>query len=308
MYHHPLVSIPVITYNSASYIIDGLESIKAQSYENIELIISDDCSTDNTFDICKKWIEKNRNYFIRAEIIKTPYNMGVSGNLNNAIKECHGEWIKTLSGDDIFFPYTIQEYVDFVSSHPECNIAFAKFHFFGDDKKIVEEAEKLYETDFYPLIKASYKVQYKQNLKRLFLPGPGLIYRKALWEKIGGFDEKYPFCEEVPFTTKLLDLKEHIYFIDKKLYGYQIRGDSLSRSKSKVSLITEANIRDYFRRVKRKKMLKAGMLLTALDTTISYGLDDATISDSKGKYIWFSLLRFISPLRYKKMLKRIIGM
>ncbi len=51
-----LVSIVVITYNSAKFILETLESSKAQTYKNIELIISDDCSTDNTVEICQQWI------------------------------------------------------------------------------------------------------------------------------------------------------------------------------------------------------------------------------------------------------------
>jgi alpha-1,3-rhamnosyltransferase len=66
---NPLVSIVVITYNSSSYVIETLESIKAQTYQNIELIVSDDCSKDKTVDVCKKWIEKNKQRFVRTELI-----------------------------------------------------------------------------------------------------------------------------------------------------------------------------------------------------------------------------------------------
>ncbi len=57
---NPLVSIIVITYNSSKYVLETLESAKAQTYQNIELIVSDDGSTDNTIEICKIWIEKTR--------------------------------------------------------------------------------------------------------------------------------------------------------------------------------------------------------------------------------------------------------
>ena len=59
----PLVSIIVITYNSSKYVLETLESAKAQTYENIELIISDDGSTDDTIKICKNWLEKNQDRF-----------------------------------------------------------------------------------------------------------------------------------------------------------------------------------------------------------------------------------------------------
>lgn len=79
-----LVSIPVITYNSAKTVIETLDSIKAQTYPNIELIISDDCSTDDTVQLCREWIEKNGERFERTELISVTKNTGVSGNNNRA--------------------------------------------------------------------------------------------------------------------------------------------------------------------------------------------------------------------------------
>ena len=76
----PLVSITVITYNSAKYVIETLESAKAQTYQNIELIISDDHSTDNTVKDCRQWIEKNKEWFIRTVLITIPENTGVPAN------------------------------------------------------------------------------------------------------------------------------------------------------------------------------------------------------------------------------------
>lgn len=71
---NPLVSIIVITYNSAKYVLETLESAKAQTYQNIKLIVSDDCSTDNKIEICRKWLEKNKGRFVRTELITVEQN------------------------------------------------------------------------------------------------------------------------------------------------------------------------------------------------------------------------------------------
>lgn len=65
----PLVSVSIITYNSSSTILETLDSIYSQSYQNIELIVSDDCSTDNTVEICKKWIDEHKDRFVRVELL-----------------------------------------------------------------------------------------------------------------------------------------------------------------------------------------------------------------------------------------------
>ena len=71
---NPLVSIIVITYNSAKYVLETLESARYQTYQNIELIVSDDCSVDNTVEICNNWIKKNSNRFARVELITVNKN------------------------------------------------------------------------------------------------------------------------------------------------------------------------------------------------------------------------------------------
>ena len=97
----PLVSISVITYNSSKYVIETLDSAKAQTYQNIELIISDDCSTDNTVEICKNWINDNKERFVRTELITVKKNTGISPNCNRANNAANGEWIKEIAGDEI---------------------------------------------------------------------------------------------------------------------------------------------------------------------------------------------------------------
>ena len=90
MKENDLVSIVVITYNSSKYVLETLESAKAQTYQNIELIITDDCSTDNTVAVCKEWLEKNEDRFVKAELVTSPCNTGVPANLNRGVKKAQG--------------------------------------------------------------------------------------------------------------------------------------------------------------------------------------------------------------------------
>src|SRR5450759_2313112 len=97
----PLVSIIVVTYNSSKYVLETLESAKAQTYQNIELVVSDDCSTDDTVEICRKWIEENNDRFVRTTLVTSPENKGIPANCNRGIKASKGEWIKLIAGDDL---------------------------------------------------------------------------------------------------------------------------------------------------------------------------------------------------------------
>ena len=69
-----MVSIIVITYNSAKYVLETLESARAQTYQNIELIISDDGSQDNTVEMCKDWLSENNKCFVSTELLTVEKN------------------------------------------------------------------------------------------------------------------------------------------------------------------------------------------------------------------------------------------
>ncbi len=73
----PLISVPVVTYNSSKTVLETLDSIYNQTYENLELIVSDDCSTDNTVDICQEWINAHKERFVRTELLVDEKNTGV---------------------------------------------------------------------------------------------------------------------------------------------------------------------------------------------------------------------------------------
>ena len=82
----PLVSVIIVTYNSSKFVLETLESVKNQSYENIELIVSDDASTDKTVDLCKEWIRKNKDRFAKAKLVTAEKNSGIPANCNQGIK------------------------------------------------------------------------------------------------------------------------------------------------------------------------------------------------------------------------------
>ena len=93
-----LVSVAMATYNGEKYIAEQIDSILRQTYKNIELIICDDCSTDKTIDILKKY-EKNYN---NIKLYLNNSNIGLNKNFEKAIKLCNGEYIAISDQDDIW--------------------------------------------------------------------------------------------------------------------------------------------------------------------------------------------------------------
>lgn len=253
----PLVTVFVITYNSADYIIEGLESVKAQTYPNIELVVSDDCSSDNTVEFVREWLENNKQHFTNTVLVTTPVNTGVAPNCNRAIKASSGKWLKVLAGDDQLLPNSIEDYVNYIQNNADCDIVFGKLSFFGENKDLTSQIKQHYEKNLYPKIKTDLRNQYLNNLKRLYVPGPGLFFSRKLYDDVGGFDEKYPTGEEYPFTLYLLEKNYHIKFLDKEVYGYNVRENSLGKG----SHYTKIDIKDFFYDYRIHKLKKEKMFL-----------------------------------------------
>jgi len=106
----PLVSIMMPAYNAGKYIGRAIESVLAQTYENWELIIIDDCSTDNTYEIVASYKDP------RIRIFRNDVNVGPGPSRNEAIKYSRGEWLAYLDADDIWLPERLEKILSMVQN------------------------------------------------------------------------------------------------------------------------------------------------------------------------------------------------
>lgn len=104
-----LVSIIMPSYNTGKYIKASVESVLAQTYRNWELLIVDDCSTDNTDDVIKPFLNDNRINYLKNE-----KNSGAAVSRNRALREAKGKWIAFLDSDDLWFPDKLEKQIDFM--------------------------------------------------------------------------------------------------------------------------------------------------------------------------------------------------
>lgn len=250
--NQPLVSVPVVTYNSALFILETLESIKAQTYQNIELIISDDCSTDNTIELCQKWIEENKKRFIRTQIITVAENTGVSANLNRAEAACQGEWIKGIAGDDLLLPDCIENCINHILENPDVVYLFGKIEAFGASEERNEYfAKKVFDYSFFDL-------DINEQLERLVfgencVPASTCFYnRKKAIEYNVTNDERIPLLEDWPKWINILELGIHLDFMDEILVRYRIHENSLSTFKFSVFFYRSTFLFDLLYRYPRR--------------------------------------------------------
>ena len=219
----PLVSVAVITYNSSNTVLETLNSIAGQTYQNLELIVSDDCSTDNTVEICREWVKQNKCRFARTEIITVERNTGTSGNLNRAEDACRGVWVKSVAGDDVFMPNCIQDCMDYVSGHQDTIYLFGCCKVFGADDSYCAKIDKQFDYSFFSL-------SQEQQLHRLLfdgncIPAPTVFYHRERAKSLGiKKDERIPLLEDWPQWVNLLRAGVKFHFVNKILVKYRVNG------------------------------------------------------------------------------------
>jgi alpha-1,3-rhamnosyltransferase len=220
----PLVSIIVVTYNSAKYVIETLESIKSQTYQNIELIVTDDGSTDNTVEVCHEWVLNNTKRFASVEIITSPKNTGIPSNCNRGIFPSRGEWLKCIAGDDALSEDCIESNLNHVLNHNEisilqtdCDIYLENFN-----EECFIKTTTLGLSQFYSPNISALK-QYNMLLEKNHVLAPAIFFKKDLVTKYDGFDEDFMLFEDLPFWLRLTKSGVQIHYLNHKTVKYRSR-------------------------------------------------------------------------------------
>lgn len=219
-----VVSIIVATYNAAKFVIETLESAKAQTYQSIDLIVSDDCSADNTVELCRNWMAINSNRFIRTELITVPQNTGVSANCNRCIKAATTPWIKFIAGDDILLPNCITDNMQFVQSNPEAAIIFSQVLLYKDE--FTRDNFEYTIPDTYPMNLMNPVFTAEMQYKLLLLSDritytPSYFFKRQSLLEVGCYDEENKLVEDYPMWLKLTRAGNKLYFFEKPTVGYR---------------------------------------------------------------------------------------
>jgi glycosyltransferase involved in cell wall biosynthesis len=112
----PKVSVVVPIYNQAAFIRETVDSVLAQDYENVELVLSDDGSTDGTTEILREYADREP---ARVRVVASERNTGIAGAFNRALDAHTGEYVAWLGGDDVMLPGKLSRQVGMLESRPE---------------------------------------------------------------------------------------------------------------------------------------------------------------------------------------------
>ncbi len=224
---NPLVSIVILTYQHQKYIADCLEGLLSQTYQNMELIIIDDASTDRTVSIINRYASQFEKKFIRFEIICHKVNTGcVAKNINEGVRLCNGEYIKGFAGDDIMLPDCIKNSVRFLENNPEYDLFYGNMYIVSDNWHMGDSYYK--NKTFFKRHKPSpadrmlFCLLYEGN----YIPAPTIMQRKKTFMKFGFYNED-GVLEDYEYWLRLAG-KASFGYLNEKLVLYRRAETSLT--------------------------------------------------------------------------------
>jgi glycosyltransferase involved in cell wall biosynthesis len=258
----PLVTVGVPCYNHARFVADSLDSIRAQEYANMQLIIVDDKSSDDSVNVIEKWI---RQHQAKVEFIKHGENQGICRTLNEMVSLAKGKYIAWLSSDDVWLPQKLREHVEMLERLPE-----AVGVVYSDAYQISEDGGRLPEmfiaTQRQLLLPPEGRI-FDALVEGNFIPGMTTLIRTRCFETVGGYDESLNFED----WEMWLRISQHFDFVFSKIPSalYRIVETSLFRSRQKD---IQTSVDDIYIRLLRKGFLKGRRRRWAAATLLERGL------------------------------------
>lgn len=214
-----LVSICIPTYNGEAFLNEALDSVLIQNYKNLEVIFSDDGSTDNTFEI----IHEFKNHTSFEVSIYQNKSKGIGSNWNNCIKHARGEYIKFLFQDDILFPDCIEKMGNTLEDVPEdVKFVYSRKRLIGDKHNQQESADQVFHR--FSKLSASKIISSRDlfNHPRNKIGEPTCtMLRKDVFREVGYFNEKLEQSLDYEFWYRILG-KYSAKSIDENLVGFRI--------------------------------------------------------------------------------------
>ena len=206
----PLVSVVIPSYNHENFVQDSIQSVIDQTYKNIELIIIDDGSKDNSIVKIREMIELCKRRFVRFEF-RSRDNKGLSSTLNEALDWCKGDFYSPIASDDMMLSNKILDQVELLIRNSEV------VGVFGAVQKINEKNEKLDEIRQPDKIFEFDDLIYTEH----FLPAPTQMLRLNALKEIGGYIEGM-IIEDWYIYLKILEKGNKILYKDDLYCYYRI--------------------------------------------------------------------------------------
>lgn len=301
-----LVTVVVATFNSRATVLETLHSIAGQQHRALELLVCDDASGDGTPDVVAGWLAQQGSRFQRAELLRSPQNLGLCRSLQRAYAIAQGRWIKPIAGDDLMLPAAITRMVEAGEGTPGCGVVVASVFTFQDDAPggrrqrtatLPAEADRAR----FALPPAD---MVRELAERNFVPAPGAMLRRSALQTAGGIDLSFALMEDWPLWMRLASSGARFVLLDEALAGYRQSSGSISarRSARQVDVRYLQDLRQFYLRYQCRHL----PLLARVDRSVEifrWSLAAGALRDRPLLYRMTAMLHLLSPLRWLRPAK-----
>lgn len=216
MEDYGLVSIITPNYNCGRFIAETIESVLLQTYQNWELLIQDDCSTDESMKIAFEYAQRDS----RIKIQSNTKNSGAAVTRNNAIQRSRGKYLAFLDSDDIWLPLKLERQLEFMKKH-NCDFSFTRYEHISEEGKSLGEQARV--------------ICHLSYTKLMMHCWPGcltVLYKQDIQNKIYAQDVKKN--NDHALFLQVLRHCKNAMGINECMALYRIRKGSISRNKLKM--------------------------------------------------------------------------
>ncbi len=191
----PFVSVCLLTYNRAPLLARSIESLLAQTHKDFELIINDDCSPDDTEEVCRAFEQRDT----RVRYCRNERNLRYAGNQNAAVARAHSDYVAIVHDGDIYLPHLVETWTRALVTYPTAALVFNAI-------TMLDQAGRLAKTfthAYGPLVPG--RELFREMLCRVDSPIFGIVMvRKRCVESVGPFDISLPTLADVDMWLRLL--------------------------------------------------------------------------------------------------------
>lgn len=231
------ISVLIPTYNVEKFVEKAIRSIMLQTYSNLEIIIVDDCSTDNTFNILQQLAKED----IRIKLFRNEVNKKIAKTLNFALEQATGTYIARMDGDDIADTTRIEILYNYLQENPDVKLV-------GSNLFSIDENDNILQEEIYP--------QNFETIKKVAIFGSPISHHwltyKDIYEKIGYY--RMAGAEDYDFILRLISNNIKLTNIQKDLYYLRIRNGNTASSMGLSQLKASNYIRKLYKERKKNNL------------------------------------------------------
>lgn len=234
MKNKPLFTVIITSYNQERTIRESIQSVLIQNYENMELIITDDGSSNFDKAATEEYINKNKKRNLtKLLVLAHKQNSGTVKSLNSAIRQSNGYYLTAFAGDDCLYDEnTIANYEKAFTEQRERHIITAQCHRYDPElKQLLYKQVNVARAN--SINESPAKIQFKMISETNTFAMGATAFRRETLEKYGLFDERYKVVEDWPLFLKLTRNGEKVFFVD--FVALKHRAGGMSKRQSKES-------------------------------------------------------------------------